>query len=72
MGLVGAFCYPATYRSSEIVNSGEPLNLIGGFVVAFASGIAVVVAVTRVESMLSSAQRSRLLYYHRLLIVVFA
>lgn len=46
MGFVASFLYPSDYRSSEIVGRGEAINLIGGFIVALASGIAVVVAVT--------------------------
>eukprot|EP01031_Cornospumella_fuschlensis_P027217 gene27217-32883_t len=46
MGFIASACYPPSYRSSEMTGRGEARNLIFGFIVAFASGIAVVVAIS--------------------------
>lgn len=46
IGIAGGFIYDPSYRSSEMVGRGQGINLVGGFVVAFASGVAVIVAVT--------------------------
>jgi uncharacterized hydrophobic protein (TIGR00271 family) len=46
IGTAGAFAYPPHYRSGEMVGRGTASNLIYGFVVAFASGIAVVLGIT--------------------------
>eukprot|EP01031_Cornospumella_fuschlensis_P027218 gene27218-32884_t len=46
MGFIASACYPPSYRSSEMTGRGDARNLILGFIVAFASGIAVVVAIS--------------------------
>jgi uncharacterized hydrophobic protein (TIGR00271 family) len=46
MGFIASFLYPPDYRSGEMTSRGEGINLIGGFIVAVASGAAVVVAVS--------------------------
>lgn len=46
IGVIGSFCYSANYRSDEMVGRGSTSNLLYGLVVAFASGIAVVLGIT--------------------------
>jgi uncharacterized membrane protein len=46
IGVIAAFSYSMNYRSAEIVGRGTAVNLIGGALVAFASGIAVILGIT--------------------------
>ena len=46
IGIIGGFIYDSSHRSDEITSRGDPFNLIGGFVIAVCSGMAVVLGVT--------------------------